>query len=187
MDDPDLERAKAEARRRARASRLKADPRAGLAAMENFPLEIAHVTPVGGYWPVGAEMDPRPLMAAFAKAGRQVALPRLATRDGPARFLLWRDGQPLAPDAFGVPSPLSSSGEVAPSLLLVPLLAFDRGGRRLGQGAGIYDRILAAMKPSGVLAVGLAHATQEMDVVPAGPLDASLDWVVTDREAIRCG
>jgi 5-formyltetrahydrofolate cyclo-ligase len=82
---------------------------------------------------------------------------------------------------------LAGARELRPALLLVPLLAFDRRGRRLGQGAGIYDRILAALRPQGPVAIGLAHAVQEMDAVPAGPLDATLDWVVTEKEAIRCG
>jgi 5-formyltetrahydrofolate cyclo-ligase len=155
--------------------------------MQNFPLEIAHLTPVGGYWPVGSEIDSRPLMAAFAKAGREIALPRLDRREGPARFLAWSAGDSLTPDAFGIPSPLAGARELRPALLLVPLLAFDRRGRRLGQGAGIYDRILAALRPQGPVAIGLAHAVQEMDAVPAGPLDATLDWVVTEKEAIRCG
>jgi len=181
-----LDQRKAEARRRARARRVNAPQAASLAVLEHFPSEIAHITPVGGYWPTGSELDPRPLMAAFAKAGSQLALPRLDVRDGPARFLRWQAGEPLTADAFAVPSPLAAAPELRPRLLLTPLLAFDRGGRRLGQGAGIYDRIIAALRPQGVLAVGLAHASQEVELVPVGPFDATLDWVITDREAINC-
>lgn len=186
-DDPNLERLKAGARLHARGARAAArDPAACLQMMERFPVELARFDPIGGYWPVGGEMDPRPLLAALAKAGRTIGLPRLETRTGPAAFLRWDDGA-LSADAFGVPSPPMTAREVAPKLLLVPLLAFDRVGRRLGQGAGIYDRVLAALKPVGVVACGIAYAAQEMDLVPAGALDETLDWVVTEKEAIRCG
>ncbi|MEZ5971756.1 MAG: 5-formyltetrahydrofolate cyclo-ligase, partial [Hyphomonadaceae bacterium] len=67
-----------------------------------------------------------------------------------------------------------------------PLLAFDRAGRRLGQGGGHYDRIISLYRAHGAIAIGLAYAEQEMGVVPTGPHDAHLDWVITPKEAIRC-
>ncbi|MGE0829692.1 MAG: 5-formyltetrahydrofolate cyclo-ligase [Hyphomonadaceae bacterium] len=186
-NDPQLESLKAAARIEMRARRAAAqDPAACLALMERFPIELARYNPIGGYWPLGGEMDVRPLMAALAKAGRTIGLPRVESRRGPARFLAWDSGA-LSPDAFGVPAPPASAREIQPALLLVPLIAFDRAGHRLGQGGGIYDRTLAALKPEGVIACGIAFAAQEMDVVPAGPLDETVDWVITEGEAIRCG
>ncbi|MBI1186545.1 MAG: 5-formyltetrahydrofolate cyclo-ligase [Alphaproteobacteria bacterium] len=187
-DDPQLERLKAEARLAARAARAEAaqlDPGACLKVMENFPVAPARLDPIAAYWPIGTEMDPRPLMAALAKAGRTIALPRADARDAPVRFLAW-DGATLAPDAYGAPAPHASADVVAPMLIIVPLLAFDRTGARLGQGGGVYDRTLRALRPRGIVAVGLAYAAQELDSVPAGPDDQGLDWVVTEREAIRC-
>ncbi len=134
----------------------------------------------------GREIDPRPLLAALAKAGRKVALPRMQAREGPARFLAWDAGEALTADAFGVPSPPAKSRDLKPKLILTPLLAFDRTGRRLGQGGGHYDRILGVARAEGAVAVGLAYAQQEMDLVPTGVFDTPLDWIVTDREAIRC-
>lgn len=187
MDDPDLEALKADMRRAKRVERsLAAHPEAALKLMEHFPLELGRINPVAGYWPVSTEMDPRPLLAALAKAGRQIALPRMETRQGPARFLHWKAGEPLQADAFGVPSPPASSRELRPRLILVPLLAFDRAGRRLGQGGGHYDRILAVYRAEGALAVGLAYSEQEVDLAPTGPFDVPLDWVITEREAIQC-
>lgn len=182
----DLETQKADARLHMRDVRsLCNEPDASLKLIENFPIELARLTPVAGYWPVGGEIDCRPLLAALAKAGRHVALPRMETRNGPARFYAWGSGA-LKADAFGVPSPPPGSAELRPRLILAPLLAFDRAGRRLGQGGGHYDRIIALYRAEGAIAVGLAYAEQEMPAVPAGSHDAPLDWVVTPREAIRC-
>jgi 5-formyltetrahydrofolate cyclo-ligase len=187
MTDTDLEAAKADARLVMRAERASVVPGdASLKLIENFPLELAKLSPVAGYWPVGGEIDGRPLLAALAKAGRTVCLPRMETRKGPARFLAWRGGEALKADAFGVPSPPPTGGDLSPRLILTPLLAFDRAGRRLGQGGGHYDRIISLHRAHGCVAVGLAYAEQEMERVPAGPHDALLDWVITPKEAIRC-
>lgn len=183
-----LEAAKADARmlmRKERASVEVGD--SALRLIENFPLELATLSPVAGYWPVGGEIDDRPLLAALAKAGRVIALPRMESRAGPTRFLAWRGGEALTADAFGVPSPPATGADLSPSLILTPLLAFDREGRRLGQGGGHYDRIISLCRAHGAVAVGLAYAEQEMGQVPTGPHDARLDWVITPREAIRCG
>jgi 5-formyltetrahydrofolate cyclo-ligase len=111
----------------------------------------------------------------------------MQTRAGPARFFAWRGDETLSADAFGVPSPPASGEELRPQLILTPLLAFDRAGRRLGQGGGHYDRIISLYRAHGAIAVGLAYAEQEMKAVPAGDHDALLDWVITPRQAIRCG
>lgn len=183
----DLESEKADARLLMRAERAAVEPRdASLKLIENFPLELAKLSPVAGYWPVGGEIDGRPLLAALAKAGRTVCLPRMESRQGPARFLVWRGTEALTADAFGVPSPPTTGADVSPRLFLVPLLAFDRAGGRLGQGGGHYDRIISLYRAHGAIAVGLAYAEQEMDRVPTGPHDAHLDWVITPKSAIRC-
>ena len=188
MNDPALEAVKADARMTMRAERASIDPRgASLALIEMFPVELARLSPVAGYWPVGGEIDCRPLLAALAKAGCLVTLPRMASRAGPAHFLVWRGDEALTADAFGVPSPPKGSAERQPRLILTPLLAFDRRGARLGQGGGHYDRIISLHRAHGAVAVGLAYAEQEMGQVPTGPHDAHLDWVITPNEAIRCG
>ena len=187
MSDLELEAAKADARmlmRAERASVVAGD--SALKLIENFPLELAKLSPVAGYWPVGGEIDGRPLLAALAKAGRIVALPRMETRAGPARFFSWKGGEALSADAFGVPAPPPTGADLAPRLILVPLLAFDRAGHRLGQGGGHYDRIISLYRAHGCIAAGLAFAEQEMGAVPHGAHDAHLDWVITPKEAIRC-
>jgi len=178
---------KAALRSRARALRKAAfRAEAGAALAANFPHSLAMRTPIVGYWPTGSEIDPRPLLLALHASGVRLLLPRIAVRGGPMLFRRWEPDDPLTPDAYGAPAPVAGAA-LEPRLLLVPLLAFDRTGGRLGQGGGHYDRVLAQLKPNGALAVGLAFAAQEMPAVPREPHDQALDWVVTEREAIRCG
>jgi 5-formyltetrahydrofolate cyclo-ligase len=185
--DADLDQAKAEARRRARVVRaVAANADAGARLVAHFPAGLKAAGVVAGYWPLGSEIDPRPLMTALAAGGAALALPWIEARGAPAIFRRWREGAPLAPDAFGMLAPGAGAEPVTPDLILAPVLAFDRRGGRLGQGGGHYDRILAALKPRGVVAVGLAFAAQEIDTAPMGPLDQRLDWIVTEDEAIAC-
>jgi 5-formyltetrahydrofolate cyclo-ligase len=186
VSEADLDARKAEARRLARAKRLAAaDPDAARQIVKTFPEALAKAGAVAGYWPIGSEIDCRPLLASLAARGVAIALPRMDTRAEPPSFRAWRDGDELAADAFGVMAPLPAAPMIEPRVLLVPLLAFDRAGRRLGQGGGHYDRVLEALRPRGVIAAGLAYAAQEIVEVPSGAHDERLDWIVTEREAIR--
>lgn len=178
---------KARLRRTARETRRQAyHAEAGAALGAVFPSSLLGLAPVGGYWPLGNEIDPRPLMLRLLAGGAPMLLPRIPARHEQPVFLPWRPEAPLAPDAFGILAP--TEGEPAePRLILLPLLAFDRSGVRLGQGGGHYDRVLAGLRPKGVIAVGLAFAAQELPAVPREAHDQELDWVLTEREAIRCG
>ena len=94
----------------------------------------------------------------------------------------------MAAGAFGIPAPPPEAAEVVPEVLLVPLLAFDRAGHRVGWGAGFYDRTLETLRAArAIIAIGVAFAVQEVDFVPHGPHDQPLDWIVTEAEAIRTG
>jgi 5-formyltetrahydrofolate cyclo-ligase len=143
---------------------------------------------VSGYWPLEDELDPRPCLRDLAALGHPLALPRVQGRGRPLAFHAWRPGDPLFAGPFQVMEPGVNAPLVTPRILLVPLLAFDHQGRRLGYGAGYYDRVLCelrAARPS-PLAIGLAFAAQEVAEVPAGPSDQSLDAVVTETEVHRC-
>ena len=86
----------------------------------------------------------------------------------------------MTPDALGVPSPTDGE-ELTPSVVIAPLLAFDHRGGRLGQGGGLFDRTMAAIRQRGpVLVIGLAFAGQEVEVVPMEPHDQRLDAVLTE-------
>jgi 5-formyltetrahydrofolate cyclo-ligase len=178
------------ARMAQRAAHAAAGRGAGERLRENFR---GAVTPppgvvVSGYWPMEGEMDPRALMADLAARGHALCLPVVQGRGRPLLFRAWRKGDAMIPGALGIPTPVPAAPPLTPALLLVPLLAFDREGFRLGHGAGYYDMTLAGLRAAGpVLAVGVAYAGQEVARVPRETHDQPLDWVVTEGEAIRIG
>ncbi len=134
-----------------------------------------------GYWPIGEEADIRPLLTALHQRRHRVALPRVVRREAPLRFLRWHPGDRLVPGYARIPEPAADGEEIVPDVLLVPLLAFDRAGRRLGYGGGFYDRTLGALRRRGAVeAIGIGYSEQEVDSLPPGDHDEPLDWIVTE-------
>jgi 5-formyltetrahydrofolate cyclo-ligase len=141
---------------------------------------------VSAFLPIDVEIDPRPLMHVLHERGHRVVVPVVRGRGKPLLFRLWTPDSSLVTGVFGVAVPPPGVPEHDPDVLIVPLLAFDRRGHRMGYGAGFYDRTLATLKHrSTILAVGVGYAGQEVDAVPTGDHDVPLDLVVTDREIIR--
>ena len=173
----------------ARQSAHDAASDAGERLVEHFPFEI--LTPgsvVSGYWPLPGEIDPRPLMATLAARGARLALPVIIARGEPLIFREWHAGDALEPRAFGLMEPGENAPELVPDILLVPLLAIDPDGNRLGFGRGYYDRTLAGLRASGApLAVGLAYEAQMVAAVPVDEFDQPLDWMVTEVRAVQVG
>ena len=134
--------------------------------------------PLAGYLPTRTEVDPLPVMAAWSGP---VGVPVIEGRGLPLRFRAWRPDCGLTEGPFGVRIPVDGA-EIAPEVLIVPLLAFDRTGVRLGYGGGYYDRTLARLRAAGsVIAVGFAYAAQEADALPREATDAPLDAIVTEH------
>ena len=190
MDDPspaatkDRIRREAFARRDALDKAFRRDAARAIAARALALPELEGIQPVGGYWPIRSEVDPRPLMRALLRRGQDVALsqilhPRLSWR-------LWRPGDPLIKGGFGVREPGPDAPECFPVALLVPLAAFDRNGGRVGYGKGHFDRAIAALSEMHpVTTIGLAYAAQEIERAPAEAHDRRLDLIVTEAEVIR--
>ncbi|EPX87859.1 5-formyltetrahydrofolate cyclo-ligase [Rubellimicrobium thermophilum DSM 16684] len=138
---------------------------------------------VAGYWPMRSEIDPRPALAEAARHG-PVGLPVMVRKGAPLRFRAWKPGVPLVEGGFGTLVP-EEGDWIVPRVLVVPLVAFDRRGGRLGYGGGFYDRTLAALRAAGpVTAIGFAWAAQEDNSLPLEQTDALLDLVVTEAEII---
>ena len=112
------------------------------------------------------------------ETGFHVAFPRVAAKDQPLDFHRVPDDGVLAPGAFGIHEPLPTWPRVAPDVLLVPLLAFDTSGHRLGYGGGFYDRTLEKLD---IPAIGIAYAGQEVASLPAEVHDRRLDMILTEQ------
>jgi 5-formyltetrahydrofolate cyclo-ligase len=172
----------------ARRDALPAVERAAAAATiaaRPLPVAVPSGAIVSGFSPLKSEINPVPLMRAFAAAGARLALPVVAGRGKPLIMRAWNFGEPLASGVWGIREPPESAPEVFPDILIVPMLAFDRTGHRIGYGAGYYDMTIArlrGMKP--VFALGIAYAAQEIAEIPTTPRDAALDLVLTEREMI---
>ncbi|BBK39432.1 hypothetical protein STAQ_45100 [Allostella sp. ATCC 35155] len=175
-------RAAAIAGRAAVAAAAPGDSGARLADHFLAAMPLAGIGPViSGFHPIGDEIDPRPLMARLAAAGRTLCLPVTPRRGLPLSFRVWRAGDPLVARPFGLLEPGPDAPTIEPDLLLVPLLAFDEAGRRMGYGGGFYDRTLAGLRARRpIVAIGVAYEGQRSARVPAGLTDACLDAVVTE-------
>jgi 5-formyltetrahydrofolate cyclo-ligase len=172
----------------ARRDALPADMRAAAAqtiAARPFPIAITPGAIVSGFMPLKTEISPLPLMRKLAEAGARLALPVVAGKGKPLIMRAFAFGEELASGVWGIREPKPDAPQVFPDILLVPLLAFDRSGQRIGYGAGYYDMTITALrvrKP--VAAVGIAYAEQEVVEVPSTPRDARLDLVLTEHEVI---
>ena len=154
-------------------------------AQRPFPSPIRPGVVVSGFMPLKSEINPIALMRKLADAGAQLALPAVAGRGRPLVMRAFTFGDALAPGVWGIREPRPEAPELAPDILLVPLLCFDRSGHRIGYGAGYYDMTIAALRErKAVLAVGIAFAAQEIEQVPKTPRDARLDLMLTERESI---
>ena len=175
---------KQELRAAAREKRLGLkDPRFAQAIADHAEaLGMRAGTVVGGYHALPDEADPALLLERLVDLGCHIAYPRVAGKGLPLEFHRVPDGEVLAPGTFGVHEPLDTWPRVVPGVLLVPLLAFDAAGIRLGYGGGFYDRTLALLK---VPAVGIAYAGQEAASLPRGPHDMALTMVVTEQGVRR--
>lgn len=181
----DLNEIKAAARKAAFARRKAAYEAA-------HPAQAAHLSevlaghrgvPLSGYMPIRSEIDPLPAMEEAAAHG-PVGVPVIQGAAQPLKFSRWEPGCALREGPFGAMIP-EEDAFFEPEILIVPLVAFDRSGGRLGYGGGFYDRsleMLRAKRPT--LAIGFAFAAQEAEALPLEPTDQPLDMLVTEREII---
>lgn len=142
---------------------------------------------VSGFSAIGDEIDPAPLLERLHALGWPLALPAVRDTEAALTFRSWAPGAPLAKGRWGIAEPLPDAPAVRPAVILMPLLAFDRRGGRIGYGGGFYDRTLHQLRASGaVLAIGLAFDEQMVDDVPCLDYDEKMDWVLTPAGALEC-
>ena len=137
----------------------------------------AEANVVGGYAPLGSEISPKLATEEARAVGRIVAYPAF---DHPAKPFKFRAGDPLQPGPFGIMQPKKSAPVVVPDLILVPLIAIDGAGTRLGRGKGHYDRALISLRKSGARLVGVGWPMQRLaETIPADEWDVPLDAFVS--------
>ncbi len=142
---------------------------------------------VSGFLSISNEIDMQPSLEALTDAGQVTCLPVVIERAKPLSFRLWKKGDPLESGPLQTRHPLGNAETVEPVVLLVPLLAFDRRGNRVGWGGGFYDRTLADLKSRNgdVIAVGIGFDGQSIERVPVGDHDVAMDWIVTEKQIIE--
>ena len=189
QDDLALDTLKRAARNEARARRkdaFRADAGPLLAARVLEVLAPAAGQVVSAFWPLAGEINTFPVMTALHDRSCKIVLPVMQGAGKPLIFRHWKPGDRLEEGAFDTREPSADKEALPPEILLVPLLAFDRAGYRLGYGGGFYDRTLEKLRARGpVTTLGIAFAGQECAAVPRGTFDQKLDWIVTESESIH--
>ena len=148
---------------------------------KNLISQLRNPKMIAGYWPITDEIDVRPLILELHKVGCSVSLPVVIGVNKPLIFRAWEPGILLDDGGFGTRHPSLEQAEVRPGILLVPMLAFDIQGQRLGWGGGFYDRTISKLRAQySVMTVGVAYQNQQVEAVPHTKTDEPLDWIVTD-------
>lgn len=142
---------------------------------------------VSGFAAIRDEINPAPLMTWLQAEGFRLALPVMQGKRKPLLMRAWTPGDAMKSAAWGIAEPLDDKPALDPDIVLVPLLAFDMRGYRLGYGGGFYDRTLQRLrKLKPVVAVGLAYDELRVDAVPVESYDERLDWVLTPSGPVHC-
>jgi 5-formyltetrahydrofolate cyclo-ligase len=139
-----------------------------------IPADSASI--VGGYWPIRAEPDLRTWMRGRAEGGLRLALPVAVALGVPLKYREWHPGAPMAHGLWGIPYP-ADGAEVAPDIVLAPLVGYDPAGYRLGYGGGFFDRTLAAADPR-PRALGVGYACGAMQTIRPQPHDIPMERIV---------
>ena len=177
----------ATARARAHAS-LSVVARQALAETGLAFLNIPGKKIVSGFIPYRSEIDVTGLLGVLADNGHTTCLPIVVGDGQPLIFRKWQPGDDTEPGAWNIPVPLQTAEPVEPDILLVPLLAFDKSGFRLGYGGGFYDRTISTLRKSKtIITIGAAYSAQEISQVPVDEHDQQLDWILTEKGPIQCG
>jgi 5-formyltetrahydrofolate cyclo-ligase len=142
---------------------------------------------VSGFSPIADEFRVWPLLRRLAGDGYRLALPVMQGKAEPLLFRAWAPGDAMDKAVWGIAEPKPDKPALDPDILIVPLLAFDLAGWRLGYGGGFYDRTLHDLRArKAILAVGLAFDEQQVDAVPHLDYDERLDWVLRPSGPLRC-
>lgn len=154
--------------------------------IESSYTQIANKAPgkcIAGYLPMRGEMDITLLLKHFSLNGYNCALPVVKARGQALSFRAWAPGDALTTGEFGIKIPIEAAAEIVPDVMLIPLLAYDTLGFRLGYGGGYYDKTLRALRNQGhsLLAIGVAFSVQQIKTLPREKQDEKLDAILTEK------
>ena len=138
---------------------------------------------VGGYFPVNFEADTFQIMKMFKQKGFKLSLPVITSKYN-MNFYFWNLDDPLDVNKYGIPEPKSKI-KVTPSILLIPMVAFDSKLNRLGYGGGYYDRFLKKYEKKNIIKIGLAITCQEVKKLPTNNLDKKMDYILTEKKLYK--
>ena len=138
---------------------------------------------VGSYFPVNFEVDTFQIMKNFKAKGFKISLPVVRSKFE-MNFYLWNLNDPLHVNKYGIPEPKSKT-KVIPSILLIPMVAFDKKLNRLGYGGGYYDRFLEKFEKKKIIKIGLALACQEVKKLPSNSFDKKMDFILTEKKLYK--
>ena len=162
----------------------------GPQALKDHGLDFVSPAPgavIAGFLTIRDEIDPLPLMQRLHDLGHPTALPVMEGPGKPLVFRAWAAGEPLEQVVWGIQEPPASAPAIKPDIVLVPLLAFNTQGYRLGYGGGFYDRSIAQLRAQKTITtIGIAFDEQKVDVIPHLDYDEPLDWMLTPSGPIRC-
>lgn len=179
-------RLRTEARKRRDEAAAKGDIGARLIDLFEQHVSLPRDITISGYYPVGSEANILPLLNALQQKGLDLSLPVVDKSHSPLIFRRWDEATEMQEGAFGILEPTPDAASVYPGLMLIPLLAFDRQGNRLGYGGGFYDLSIRSIREQQpVYALGVAFAAQEVTAVPCDKNDTTLDGILTEKGVIR--
>ena len=138
---------------------------------------------IGSYYPVNFEADTFQLMRMFKQKGYKLSLPVISSKYD-MNFYTWNLNDPLHVNKYGIPEPKSKI-KVIPSILLIPMVAYDKRLNRLGYGGGYYDRFLEKCEKMRTIKIGLALACQEVKKLPSNSFDKKMDFILTEKKLYK--
>jgi 5-formyltetrahydrofolate cyclo-ligase len=169
-----------------RAELAKNYPDASDKLIEHFPFIASENHIIGGFLPISSEINPNPLMQELVKNGARLCLPRTSPITKAINFHAYKFGDKLEKGPLGIQEPSHASELLHPNVILVPFLAFDERGYRLGYGGGYYDRAISCMrKIKEIITIGVGFDGQKLDAIPNESHDEKLDYIITESKLYK--
>jgi len=149
-------------------------------------IELPHGSIISAYWPIGSEIDVRPLITELYNQGYEICLPCVVEKNAPLSFRQWEPEAVMVKSSnFKIFEPCKNQHEeLIPTILIVPLLAFDKSKHRLGYGGGFYDRTIEKLRSENpaLITLGVSYDGQQIEKIPSEDWDVKLDKIVTESK-----